>query len=229
MRNGKTVVDEYRKQEYEERRGRGIIKLLSDLQWIRNAELDNDKPYEEKRILPRKRVFFWLTGAGLAASLHFGLSLVFFLFSVLFGVLSPVAGEVYAVFAAVVKMFLYAAFPVWLINRYHIWDRGITKLVLSDVIFWGYIPMMVVLLLISGIGNLILTVILNGLLAAKKAWVAQFYNHLPFLFSYWSLLEYPIELLLTVVVPVFWMRKKDRENRFTVKPYTLLDEVPAET
>ena len=220
------VVDEYRKQEYQEKRGRGIIKLISDLQWIRNAELDNEKPYEEKRILPRKRVFFWLAGAGLAASLHYGLSIVFFLFSVIFGLLSPTAGEVYAVLAMFLKTGLYAALPIWLIDQYHVWDRGITRLVLSDVIFWGYVPTLVFLIVLSGMGNLLLVALLNGLLAVKKPLVVWMYQHLKFLFSWWTLAEYPVQILFTIAIPFLYMRKKDRENHFTVKPYTLLDEIP---
>jgi len=222
------VIDDYKRQEYEEKRGRGVIKLLSDLQWIRNAELDNDKPYEEERILLRKRIFFMGAGASLAVSLHFGLSVIFFTFSVLFGLLSPTAGEIYAVFAAIAKTVLLIFFPVWLIEKYHVWDKGITKLLLKDVIFWGYVPAILLLIVVSGISNLLITAVLNGFLALKKEWVLWIHHHLPFLFSYWSLLEYPVQLLLVITVPAFWMWKKDKENRFTVKPYTLLDEIPEE-
>jgi len=224
----KRIIDDYRVQEYEERKGRGLIRLLSELQWIKNAELDNDKPYEEKRILWRKRVFFMSIGWSFAFSLHFGLSLLFFTFTVLFGLLSPKAGEVYAVFAMLSKSLLFALFPTWLIKSFHVWDRGITRLVLKDVIFWGYTLGMIILTFGVFFLNLAEVVVLRGLLATKKEWIAWTYHHLPFLFSFWSLIEYPIEVVLVTLLPYWYLKKKDKENKFEVKPYTLLDEVPKE-
>jgi hypothetical protein len=226
MSSRKTVVDEYRADEYREKRGKGIVRLLSELQWIHNAEADNDKPYEEKRILFRKRLWFMGVGASLAVTLHFVSSFCGFFSTLAGSLVSPVLGEVLNIWGIVFKAAALSYFPCWLIKKYHLWDRGITRSVLNYVIWWGYVPTAAILIFMSLLFYLMLV---GGLwFGRNNEAVKWILSHFPFLTSTLSLVEYPIILLLVIAAPYLTFRKLDRKNRWETKPYTLLDEVPEE-
>jgi len=224
--SGIRVVDQYKIQEYEEKRGTGIIRLLSELQWIRNAEEDNDKPYEERRILPKKRVVFFLAGSGIAFSLHLTTSLLGFFSSLLAGAVDPRLGEFIAVFSILFKITVLVGFPLWLLKTYHLWDRGITRQVLTDVVFYGYVFSVAFLTLVSMFFYIAFAF---GLFVSKDSQAVKWLvEHFPFLTSWIAFAEYPVQLLLILIVPYWYAKKLDREHRFTTKPYTLLDEIPFE-
>jgi hypothetical protein len=227
----KRIIDDYKVEEYKEKKGKGFIKLLSELQWVYNAELDNDRPYETERILWKKRVYFIGLGGSLALSMHFALSVTVFFNSLIASLLSPTLGEVINGLGMVWKVGTLLLIPVWLIKKYHLWDRGITRLLLHYTVVYGYIFTIAVLAFSFGM----LSVIFYGGLAflsqmfpeVKK--IAVFLGtHLPFLVSTWGLLEYPLEFLVVVGGTLWYLKRMDKKHKFEAKPYTLLDDIPAE-
>jgi len=135
----KRIIDDYKVEEYKEKKGKGLVKLLSELQWVHNAELDNDRPYEPKRILWKKRVYFIGLGGSLALSMHFALSVTVFFNSLIASLLSPTLGEVISGLGIVWKVGTLLLIPIWLIRSYHLWDRGITRLLLHYTVVYGYL------------------------------------------------------------------------------------------
>jgi len=229
MSQQRKIIDDYRVEEYREKKGKGFIKLLSELQWIYNAELDNDKPYEEERILLRKRVYFATLGSSLAVSLHFATSVVVFLGSVAGSILQPTLGEVLNVLGMLWKIATLSAVPLWMLRKYHLWDRGITRLLLSWTVLYGYAGTIAFLSFIFGglsvllYGGFVLSFYFLPQVKEAALWIAK---HFPFLISPLSLFEYPAEFIIVVVGSFWYAKKLDKKHRFETKPYTLLDHVP---
>jgi len=223
------VIDEYKLEEYKEKKGKGFIRLISELQWIRNAELDNGKPYEEKRILWKKRIYFMGLGSSLGLSLHFGMSFMMFTFAVLSSLLSPVFGEVMSILGMVFKLIVLLSFPIYLLKAYHVYDRGITRLLLTYTVLYGYsfvVAMMSFVFFVLSILFYASLFFLSYSSPEVKHYVDLAQQKFPFLFSPFNLLEYPVTIILVVLVPYLYLKKLDRKNRWVKTPYTLLDEVP---
>lgn len=226
MDRKKQVLTEYRLEEAK-LRGRGLIRFLSELQWIRNAEWDHEKPYEEKRILLKRRLWFMGLGAGTAVSFHFGISLITTLSAFLVGLADERLGEFMNVVGIVFKTVLLVGFPVWVLKHYFLWDRGITKRVLVDFVFYGYVPTAVVLTVVSALMFLLFS---TGVLVGSKfsSQVHFLLTKFPYFFTWWNFGEYILQIVLLIFYPLYTLKKLEKTHKFTQKPYSILDEVPSE-
>jgi len=72
------AVEDAIKKEEAQRRGSGIITVLSDLDWYLSLELDEERPLDDKKITTNQRLFQIIKGVEFGALVHasvlFGLS-----------------------------------------------------------------------------------------------------------------------------------------------------------
>lgn len=225
-----TIVDNYRVDDYREKKGKGLIRLLSELQWVYNAELDNDCPYETDRILFKKRVYLMGLGSSFALTVHFAVSFTAFISALGASALSPVLGELISVLGMIWKVAIISAFPLYVIKKFHLWNKGITRLLLQWTVVYGYLTTIVFMSLLFGLFSVVAFGGISFLSVEFPAvktialWTAK---HVPFLISPYGLLEYPAELSV-VFFCLYYLHKLDKKHSFEEKPYSLLDKVPEE-
>jgi hypothetical protein len=112
------------------REGRGLIGFLSDLDWLKAAELTDGRPLDEAKITTSEKTFIFLRGSKLATGSHFLIGLADFVLLVLFTWLGfPILAKIFSFMLEIsVKVLL----PMQLINQYYLFPRGLVYTYLKN-------------------------------------------------------------------------------------------------
>jgi hypothetical protein len=117
-------------EEKAQREGKGLIGFLSDLDWLKAAELTDGRPLDEAKITTSERLFIFLRGSKLAAGSHFLIGLADFVLLVLFTWIGfPILAKILSFMLEVaVKIFL----PMYLLKQYYLFPRGLVYTYLKN-------------------------------------------------------------------------------------------------
>jgi hypothetical protein len=124
------------KKEEAQRRGSGIITVLSDLDWYLSLELDEERPLDEKKITTNQRLFQIIKGVEFGTLVHasvlFGLSASVGLVLFSMHVKNPLVINIAWFYVLGMSLALKIGVAYWLIDRYYIFPRGITYTYLAN-------------------------------------------------------------------------------------------------
>jgi len=130
------AVDDAIKKEEVQRKGSGIITVLSDLDWYLSLELDEERPLDDKKITTNQRLFQIIKGVEFGALVHasvlFGLSLSAGLLLWSTHTTNPLVINVAWFYVLGMSLVLKIIVAYWLIDRYYIFPRGITYTYLAN-------------------------------------------------------------------------------------------------
>ena len=130
------AVDEAIKKEEVQRKGSGIITVLSDLDWYLSLELDEERPLDDKKITTNQRLFQIIKGVEFGSIVHagvlFGLSLSVGLILWSMHVSNPLFISIAWFYVLGMSLALKLGVAYWLIDRYYIYPRGITYTYLAN-------------------------------------------------------------------------------------------------
>jgi len=131
----KALEDSIKKEEAQ-RRGSGIITVLSDLDWYLSLELDEERPLDEKKITTNQRLFQIIKGVEFGSLVHAGvlLGLSFSVGVVLWSmhVTNPLVINIAWFYVLGMSLALKIGVAYWIIDRYYIFPRGITYTYLAN-------------------------------------------------------------------------------------------------
>jgi hypothetical protein len=130
------AFDDAIKKEEAQRRGSGIITVLSDLDWYLSLELDEERPLDDKKITTNQRLFQIIKGVEFGSLVHagvlFGLSLSVGLILWSMHVSNPLVINIAWFYVLGMSLALKIGVAYWLIDRYYIFPRGITYTYLAN-------------------------------------------------------------------------------------------------
>ena len=127
--------------ELAKRRGSGFLALISELDWLLALELEQGKPLDENKITTSQKVWVWekgfLFGLGIHSAVLFVLTLSMALY--LYALDGPPwVGELgYGLLLLFSILVLKVAIPLWFLNTYYLYPRGVVATYLSWFL-WGY-------------------------------------------------------------------------------------------
>jgi len=129
-------VDDAIKKEEAQRKGSGIITVLSDLDWYLSLELDEERPLDDKKITTNQRLFQIVKGVEFGTMVHasvlFGLSLSVGVVLWSMHVTSPLVINLAWFYVLGMSLALKIGVAYWLIDSYYIFPRGITYTYLAN-------------------------------------------------------------------------------------------------
>ena len=202
-----------------------FFEFLNTLEYVRNAELDNEKPIDERRILFKKR--WQLISQGFAfAGTFTGILVLFHILMSAIAVIAYYSGEnPYPAYFGV--FFIDLAFigvkvgiPVWIISEYYLWNRGITHLFIRNFIY-GYTAgafmhaWVKFLLFLIAFGFIHL---FSETKIVKKLEGAVIFHGYYLIFLFFQI---PLAFAPLAVLKIY-----DKKRAFKKKPWHLLDEIP---
>jgi len=129
-------VEDAIKREDAQRRGSGIITVLSDLDWYLSLELDEERPLDDRKITTNQRLFQIIKGVEFGALVHasvlFGLSLSAGLLLWSTHATNPLVINIAWFYVLGMSLALKIGVAYWIIDRYYIFPRGITYTYLAN-------------------------------------------------------------------------------------------------
>jgi len=129
-------VEEAIKKEEAQRRGSGIITVLSDLDWYLSLELDEERPLDDKKITTNQRMFQIIKGVEFGTLVHasvlFGLSASVGIVLWSMHATNPLAINLAWFYVLGMSLVLKIGLAYWIIDRYYIFPRGITYTYLAN-------------------------------------------------------------------------------------------------
>ena len=128
------LYDEHR-NEKAERRGTGFLGFLSDLDWMLSLELEEGRPLDDSKITTAQKFFSFNQGFKFGIGVHsavlFMMSLALYSLLWSFKIENPIL--IHAIFFGNVffSLLVKIAIPLWLIEDYYVFPKGITYTYLS--------------------------------------------------------------------------------------------------
>jgi len=117
-------------EEKAQREGKGLIGFLSDLDWLKAAELTDGRPLDETKITTSEKLFLFFRGSKLAIGSHFLIGLADFVLLILFTWLDfPILAKVISFMLEITVKIL---FPTYLVNQYYLFPRGLVYTYLKN-------------------------------------------------------------------------------------------------
>jgi len=216
--------------ELAKRRGSGFLAVISELDWLLALELEQGKPLDENKITTSQKVWVWekgfLFGLGIHSAVLFSLTISFALY--LYALDGPpwLGKFAYAFLLLLSVLILKFGIPLWFLNSYYIYPRGIVTTYLSWLL-WGYS---------FGLFLADLIYFLFSLLSKAIVWILGFSEfwekihnfiekYLPQLTSFWWILADLILLPLSFL-PVFLLYYWKRKHPLGRYEWLPLDYVP---
>lgn len=207
-------------------KGGGFFDFLNTLEYYRNAELDNEKPIEARRILFNKRWKVLFDGMRFGGSTNGAVFFLHFL-SFLLLLFAHFTHQERNLFVGYFLLFsmdalhalVKAVIPVWIISRYYLWSSGITDMYITNFVS-GFVIASVSISLIKTLIFFLLAGIVW--LFSETTWGTVLHKLLVFHFWY-PLLQF--SLVLIDLIPLGVLRRYKKTRKFREKPYHLLDEV----
>jgi len=135
-----TIYDEHKKEKAE-RRGTGFVGFLSDLDWMLSLELEEGRPLDETKITTAQK--FWVFNQGLKFGIEIHFAILFLMSIALYSLLWSFKIEnewlIHAIFGLnlLFSLAVKLAIPLWLLEDYYVFPKGITHTYLSWF-FFGY-------------------------------------------------------------------------------------------
>jgi len=130
------TVDDAIKREEAQRKGSGIITVLSDLDWYLSLELDEERPLDDKKITTNQRLFQIIKGVEFGSLVHasvlLGLSASVGIVLWSMHATNPFAINLAWFYVLGMSLVLKIGLAYWIIDRYYIFPRGITYTYLAN-------------------------------------------------------------------------------------------------
>ena len=134
-RRAYTTIQEEHKREKAERRGVGFVGFLSDLDWMLSLELEEGRPLDETKITTAQKFSSFNQGMAFGISLHsavlFFVSIAFYSLLWSFKIENDILIHLVWLGSVLFSLAIKIAIPLWLIEDYYIFPRGITYTYLS--------------------------------------------------------------------------------------------------
>jgi hypothetical protein len=212
-------------EEKAQREGKGLIGFLSDLDWLKAAELTDGRPLDEAKITTSEKLFIFLRGSKLAGGFHFLIGVFDFVLIIMFTWLGiPVLSKVVSFLLELLgKIFL----PIYLIKEYYLFPRGLVYTYLKNYLL-GLSTTFFIFGFVSAILKTIIFVFANILkgtgggiekiITFLEKWYPPVVN--PYYFAFEWLMVF---LSLFPVIYFYYYAKK---HPLREKPYIPLDYIP---
>jgi hypothetical protein len=131
--NARSVRRSYASDLHEEkaqREGKGFVAFLSDLDWLKAAELTDGRPLDETKITTSEKLFIFLRGSKYAAGSHLIIGLTDFVLLAIFTYFGfPIIAKLFSFMLEIsVKVLL----PMRLLKQYYLFPRGLVYTYLKN-------------------------------------------------------------------------------------------------
>lgn len=228
MSNQKRTIYDIHKEERASRSGVGFVAFLSDLDWASSLELEEGRPLDERKVVSSQRYHFFgqgfIFGAGLHSAILFVMNIGFYLLVSSVGDNSFVAHSIWFGIL-VLSVMLKIAIPLWLLEEYYVFPKGITYTYLNFFLF-GYalglfapeFVYFLFVLLFMGLFNILDLTIQNSHIWSAVSTFAHKY-----LLHYISAKYIPVHFLMLVLsfAPLWifkWWKKTHKTERLPWSP-----------
>lgn len=229
-----TVYDQH-KREKAERRGVGFVAFLSDLDWMLSLELEEGRPLDDTKITTAQKFHVF----GQAMAFGFGLhSAILLMMSIAFYSLlwsMHIESQIVAHFlwfgVIIFSLLVKFGIPLWLLEDYYIFPKGITYTYLS-LFFFGYslglfIPeLLYFLTILFFMGTYY---ILDATLTMQwwktfSAFADKYLHH----YTSWKYLPVHFLLLVLSFAPMWLLKRWRKKYPIETYPWIPLDFIPDE-
>jgi hypothetical protein len=212
-------------EEKAQREGKGLIGFLSDLDWLKAAELTDGRPLDEAKITTSERLFIFLRGSKLAAGAHFLIGLADFVLLILFTWLGfPILAKF---LSFILEISAKVLLPMYLLKQYYLFPRGLVYTYLKNYLLgmtttffiFGFIAMLLKTIvfafanLLKGTGGGVEKVI-----DFLEKWYPPVVN--PFYFTFEWL------MVFLSLFPTIYFYYYVKHHPLIEKPYIPLDYIP---
>jgi len=212
------IVPLYENQE--RKKELDIWEFIGKLEWLKDAELENMKPFDITKLRTPHRLFILVQGIKYAFSLH-SVILLSGLLIVLFSFFIPIIFY-FSFLIEVLLIMVKVGFPIWMIRKFVIWEKSLMTKIIEDFIT-GYVFTSFVLDILSAIFSVFAYVFFN---------VLGVYGELKYIASaglkFFNLKSSTLWLVNCIFdfIPLIYFYRYKKQKRFKVPRWTVLDEVP---
>ena len=207
-------------EEKEKKKDLDILEFLGKLEWLRDAELENQKPFDTTKLRTPHIFFVMFQGAKYALSLH-GTAILMGLLIVIFTFISKIFFYL-SFLIEILLLLIKIAFPIYVIRSFVIWENSLmTKLVENFVL--GYSLTSFIVDMISLLISFIAFVFLKVLSAYPQL---QSIAEIGFLFFNKKTAIIWFINVICDFIPIFYFHIYKKQKKFHVPRWTPLDEIP---
>jgi len=207
-------------EEKEEKKELDILEFLGKLEWLRDAELENQKPFDTTKLRTPHIFFVMFQGAKYALSLH-GTAILMGLLILIFTFVSRIFFYL-SFLVEILLLLIKIAFPVYVIRNFVIWENSLmTKLVENFVLGYSLTSFMVDM--ISFIFSFVAFVFLQILSAYPQL---QSIAEIGFLFFNEKTAVVWFINVICDFIPIFYFYFYKKQKKFHSPRWTPLDEIP---
>ena len=216
-------------EEKDKGGGEGFLSFLTKLEWIKNAEVENTKPFMVETLRTNHYVYILKHGAKMGAFLHalaVGLMVL-----VMFGTWVV---ETFKFMGYAIELYLLGVkigFPAWFVRRFVVYEHGltteITKVYLSgfSLVSFGFDAL-------SAIATFLIALFANVFYGIGEGGIFSFYDNIlyPIIMSFFNLHTLVVWLINMVcdLFGLFFFYLYRKKRRYTLPVWTPLDEIPIE-
>ncbi|HIQ49264.1 MAG TPA: hypothetical protein EYH58_06525 [Aquifex aeolicus] len=208
------------KEGSSNRRSFDVLEFLGKLEWLRDAELENAKPFDTTKLRTPHIFFVMFQGARYAVSFH-GTALLMGILIMVFTFIS----EIFFYLSILVEIFLIfvkIGFPLYVIRNFVIWENSLmTKLVENFVL--GFAITSLTIDILSAIFSFFAYVFFKILSVYP-----QFENISQVGFMFFNIKTAIVWFVnsLCDVIPIIYFYLYKKGKKFNVPRWTPLDEIP---
>lgn len=212
-------------EESRESGGDGFFSFLTKLEWIRNAELENAKPFVVETLRTNHYIYIATKGMGMGALLH-GIA-VFLIVS------SLILSWFYAplkYFAFLAEAYLLAVkilFPLWFVRSFVTFEHGLTSEIVK-IYLVGFSLTSFFYDFVSAFITFMVVIFGNSFYGVGY----EMYDEIiyPFIFTFFnlhSLAMWGVNMIVDCF-GLFYFYRYRRSRKYTLPIWTPMDDVPTE-
>jgi len=226
-----TTIQEQQGLERAARRGTGFLGFLSDLDWMLSIELEEGKPLDDSKITTAQKMFSFNQGIKFAMGIHsailFALTPAIYSYIWTLHIQNEWGVHILFLITIIFSLLVKIAIPLWLIEDYYVYPRGITYTYLSWFIF-GYslglcIPEFIYLMIITIIAG-IYFIFKASVQSSWYAVIDKYAGH----YLDWQWLLFHYAFFFVNFLPIYLLKKMKKKKPMPYLKWQPLNFIPPE-